>query len=139
MLYLYFLKYLQTSPFWSLDFGFHLIYKSSMFLMLWRILPQIFNDFFLQQRGRCLKKYINFTLFTPRDGGEGSWNLQFLVSLPYKCYKFGKDWPNRSWVEDVNRCKRQKSHQDGLKLIAIGLLSDSGNLKILGILFTIKK
>ena len=34
------------------------------------------------------KKYINFTLFIPELSALGvrSWNLQFLVSLPYKCF-----------------------------------------------------
>ena len=44
-------------------------------------------------------KYINFTLITPKStspwGGMGSWNLQFLVSLPYRMLRiphiFGSD------------------------------------------------
>ena len=41
------------------------------------------------QRRRDYRKYINFTLFTPKLpilGGGGSCNLQFYVSLPYICY-----------------------------------------------------
>ena len=43
-----------------------------------------------EKRRSFFKKYINFTLFTPKlrylPLGGGSWNLQFLVSLPYRCY-----------------------------------------------------
>ena len=43
----------------------------------------------------------------------------WLLTLHMLHTKFGKDWPNSSWKEDVNRCQP----------IAIGHLSDSGDLK----------
>ena len=41
--------------------------------------------------------------------------------------KFGKDWPSSSWEEDVNG--RRTTDDDGRQTIAIGHLSDSGDLK----------
>ena len=47
-------------------------------------------------------------LFTPKLSplGEGEWNVQFLISLPYRCYKLKLvkiDWSCSSWEKDVSR------------------------------------
>ena len=61
----------------------------------------------------------------PLDGG--SWNLQFLVFLPYRCYILNLVKIGPVVLEDVN--SRRTSHDDGRQPIAIGHLSDSGDLK----------
>ena len=56
---------------------------------------------------------IDFTYFLPQNYLPlewGSWNLQRLAILPYRCYIPNlvqcKDWPSSSWEEDVNgRCR----------------------------------
>ena len=58
-------------------------------------------------------------------GGE-SWNLQFLVSVPYRFYipNFSYDRPSTSWEENVNG--RRMTEDDGRQLIGKGHLGDSG-------------
>ena len=75
-----------------------------------------------------LKKYINLTLFNPKitsplDGGHEIYNLQFLISLPYRCYI-----PNLVRIGPVVAEEKMLTH-DGRQPIAIGHLSDSGDLK----------
>ena len=65
------------------------------------------------------KKYINFTLFTPKlhppwVGGQ----LQFLLSLPDRCYI-----PNLERIGTVVLEKKILTHDDGRQHIAIGHLS----------------
>ena len=59
--------------------------------------------------------------------GWGSWNLQFLVSLRYRCYKPNKIKIRSSW-EDVNA--RRMTDDDVRQPIAIGHQSYSSDLKI---------
>ena len=67
-----------------------------------------------------LKKCINFKLFTPKLSPlmDGSGNLQFLVSLPYRCYI-----PNLVKFGPV-----VLENNDGCQPIAIGHLSYSSTL-----------
>ena len=60
----------------------------------------------------------------------GSWNIQFLVHLPYICYlaNLDLDWLSSSWEEDVNAWRT--TNYDGQQPIAIGQLSDSNDLKM---------
>ena len=63
--------------------------------------------------------YTSYPNITSSLGG-GS-HLQFLVSLPYKCYT-----PNLVKI-DQEVLEKKMSTRDGRQLIAIGHLSDSGN------------
>ena len=73
-------------------------------------------------------------------GGGGLWNLQFLISLPYRCYKLNLVKlaqfsvvleKNMLHVTDVVRHPNQRmTSYDGCQPIAIRHLSDSGDLKI---------
>ena len=67
---------------------------------------------------KIFKEILQFYTFYPQNTpppqslgcGRGSWNLQFLVFLPYRCYiPFRKDRPCSSWEEDVNA---RRSHHD---------------------------
>ena len=86
-------------------------------------------------------QYIIFTLFTPKfplfGVGWGSWHLQFLVSLTYRCYmlnlvKIGPVVICQKMLTDDGRNTthdaRRTTHVDRHKPIAIGNLSDSGDL-----------
>ena len=71
----------------------------------------------------------NYLLFRWRGG---SWNLWFLVSLPYRCYT-----PNLVKTGLVVLEKKMLTHDarltaddDGRQPIALGHLSDSGDLKM---------
>ena len=81
-----------------------------------------------------LKEILQFYTFYPNITsplGGGSWNLQFLVSLPYRCHI-----PNLVKIGPVVLEKKMLTHDgrrttddDGRQPIAIGHLSDSGHLK----------
>ena len=65
-------------------------------------------------------------------GGQGPWNSQFLFPFTHRCYK-----PNLVEIGSVVPEKKlkmfkslQTTYDDGLKRIAIGHLSDSGDLKM---------
>ena len=82
---------------------------------------------------KFLKKYINVTLFTlyPKlisTWGWRSWNLQFFVSFPSRCYILNlvKIGP----VVLKKNDKRGTTNNDGRQPIEIGYLCDSGNLKM---------
>ena len=88
------------------------------------------------------KKYINFTLLTPKLPPLGVEGLQIYKKITFSCLftlqmlhtKFGKYWPSSSWEEDVNGRRTtedaQRTTTDAGQSIAIGHLSDSGDLKI---------
>ena len=59
----------------------------------------------------------------------GSWNLQFLVSLPYRCYI-----PNLDMIGPVVIEKKMLTHDGRHQPIAIGHLSHSGDLKMCAVL-----
>ena len=84
-----------------------------------------------------LQFYTSYSQNTPPPPlvgvGRGSWNLQFLVFLPYRCYiPFGKDWPSSSWEEDVNA--RRPPHDEQRRTPTHSNRStdrsDSGDVKI---------
>ena len=72
-----------------------------------------------------LKKYSNFTLFIPKLPPLwvpwGSWNLQFLVSLPYRCYiqNLVKIGPVVLEKKMLTHNERWTTHYDGRQPIAI--------------------
>ena len=112
----------------NLQFWQTLIWSSLIY-----ILSASLSDSMPGSREDFLKKCINFKLFTPKLSPlmDGSGNLQFLVSLPYRCYipnlvKFG---PVVSEEEMLMHDARRTTHHDGCQPIAIGHLSDSGDLK----------
>ena len=83
---------------------------------------------FPEYKRRFLKKYINFTLFTPKIHtlwlrGHGIYN--FLSSLPLHMLhtKFGQDWPSSSW-EDVNGRRTTHDDRHQQQSIPIGHLSE---------------
>ena len=76
---------------------------------------------------KIFKQIQQFYTFYPQITsplGGGSWNLQFLVSLPYRCYI-----SNLVNIGPVVLEKKMLTHDDGRQPIAIGHLSDSGDLK----------
>ena len=80
----------------------------------------------MPQRRRIFKKFINFLHFTPKLPPLGKYTISCLLSQMLHT-KFGKDWPNSSWEDDVNR---QTTHDNGCQPIAISHLNKSGDLKL---------
>ena len=84
------------------------------------------EDFFLE-----VHQFYTFYPKITSPWGRGSWNLQFLVSLPYRCYI-----PNLVTIGPVVLEKKILTHDgrrttddDGRQPKAIGHLSYSGDLK----------
>ena len=83
---------------------------------------------------KVFQEMLQFYTFPPKitsPWGRGSWNLQFLVSLPYGCYmpnlvKIGPVVLEKKMLTDE---EPRTTHDDGRQPIAIGHLSDSGDLK----------
>ena len=76
---------------------------------------------------KIFKEIQQFYTFYPKITsplGGGSWNLQFFVSLPYRWYI-----SNLVKIGPVVLEKKMLTNDDGRQPIAIGHLSDSGDLK----------
>ena len=65
--------------------------------------------------------------FLPIWRGVVKLKISSFITLQMLHAKFGKDWPSTSWEEDVNA--RRTTDDDERQPIAIGHLSDSGDLK----------
>ena len=66
--------------------------------------------------------------YLPFGWGVMKFTISCLLTLQMLHTKFGKDWPSSFWGEDVNA--QPTTDDDGRQPIAIGHLSDSGDLKI---------
>jgi hypothetical protein len=81
----------------------------------------------------------SFCPFPKTPGGQGPWNSKFLFPFTYKCYK-----PNLVEIglavleKKLKMFKSLSPTDDGRKRIAIGHLSDSGDLKTIFVINTTK-
>ena len=94
-------------------------------------------------RRRYLKKYMNFTFFTLKLSPlsfRGSWNLQFYVSLIYRCYvvnlvKIGPLVFEKKMDDARQKTNdwRRTTNEDRRQPTATGHLGDSGDIRMVAL------